>query len=231
MKSLSRHLLSIALIALFSGFASVHTVSAQSPLREILRRMDDHNKDLTTLRTGITMAKENTQLGETDVRQGRALYARGEKSGAYYRIDWDKPQESISVAEGRYMVFQPRNKIAYTGSVKNTPKDARASSALALLSMSRAQLDASFTPQLLGQATLSDGTETKHLKLSPKSAASFKTAELWIDVNGMPRQIKIVESDNSVTTFLFTKPFEKNAKVDRSEFAISPPSGTKIHKT
>jgi outer membrane lipoprotein-sorting protein len=201
---------------------------AQDKLRETLRRMDKHNKGLTTLRANITIVKENTQLkDEPDVRIGTVIYAKPKKD-ALIRIDWQKPQESISSMDGKYVLFQPRNKVALTGVVNNVKYDG-GNTIFAFLKMSKEQLNAGYSAQYVGQATLSDGTQTVQLRLTPKTKASYSSAELWIDVDGMLRQAKMVES-NSTTTLLLSG-IKTNQKMDKSEFRINLPKGTEIKPT
>src|SRR6185503_18393491 len=90
----------IAIIFLFNAGAGI--VSAQGVLQKILKRMDDHNKALTSLKGSIKMNKVNTQLGENDLYVGEISYlpGRSEKQ-IYVRIDWKSPAvEHLSVADG-----------------------------------------------------------------------------------------------------------------------------------
>lgn len=227
-----KNLLRYSLAAVFAmSFLFVVDASAQGELGKVLRRIEAHNKNLTTMRAGLTWAKENTQLGETDTKSGDLMYAKRPGKDALVRIDWTRPVEIISIGDGKYVLLQPGNKIAYTGSVKDAQKgQTKAASALSFMTMSKAQLDANFEPQYIGQGTLSDGTQVAHLKLMPKGKASFQWAELWVDVDGMPRQTKIVETNKDVSTFLITKP-AKNTPLKKSDFEVSIPSGTDIKKT
>lgn len=219
----------IAVLAL--SFLCVSDAAAQGELGKVLRRIEAHNKNLTTMRAGLTWAKEDTQVGVTDVKNGNIMYAKRPEKDALVRIDWTRPVEILSVGDGKYVIFQPDNKIAYTGSAKDAAKgQTKAASALSFMTMSKAELDASFDPSYLGQGTLSDGTPVAHLKLSPKGKASFKWAELWVDVDGMPRQTKIVENNNGVSTFLITKP-SKNTPLKKSDFEVKMPSDTKVTKS
>ena len=67
------------------------------------------------------------------------------------------------------------------------------------MSMSKAQLQSNYTVNYLGQES-AGGTSTWHLELVPKTKTSYKTAELWVDSNGMPIQAKIIEQNNDSTT-------------------------------
>ena len=194
--------------------------------------MDAHNKALTTLRADVTMGKQNAQLGDDpEITTGTAIYAKRPGKDALVRIDWKKPlEESLAVVDGRYLIYRTKLGIAYTGSAKDRTKDTKGNSALAFMNMSKAELNANYAASYLGEATLSDGTPTVQLQLIPKTKTSYKSAELWVDADGMPRQSKITENNNDTTTVLLTK-LEKNIKLDSSNFQISLPKGTTIQKS
>jgi outer membrane lipoprotein-sorting protein len=95
------------------------------------------------------------------------------------------------------------------------------------MTMSRAQLKANYDVTYLGEETAAGSVKTWHLKLMPKSATSYKEADLWVDSNGMPVQAKILEKNNDTTTIQLTR-IEKNATIPGDVFSIKPPKGTKI---
>ena len=216
----------------FFGAVAVSESQAQGKLGEILRRMDKHNKALTTLRADVTMGKQNAQLGDDpEITVGTAIYAKRPGKDALARIDWVKPLvESLAVVDGRYTIYRTKLGVAYTGSAKNAKKDTKGNSALAFMNMSKAELNANYTTAYLGEATLSDGTPTVQLKLTPKTKTSYKVAELWVDVDGMPRQSKIVENNNDTTTVLLTN-LKKNPSLKSSDFKINYPEGTNVIKS
>ena len=231
MKSWVRLILTVAAVGAFAGIFSVGEAAGQRKIKEILDRMDVHNKGLTTLRAKVTMVKTNSQLGESDTQTGTAIYAKGKDRQPLVRIDWEKPAESLAVKDGQYVMFVPRQGIAYTGLTKNAGKEGKSSSALAFMNMSKAQLEANYTVVLLNEkATLSNGVMTWHLQLTPKTKTSYKTAEVWVDPDGMPNQTKIVEQNNDTTTVLLTS-LEKNINLKTSNFEISLPKGTTVKKT
>ena len=215
--------------ASFASFAAAES-NAQGVLREILRRMDDQNKSLTSLRAEVTMAKVNAQLGDdAEITQGTALYAPRKGRDALVRIDWRKPDESLAVVDKKYVIYRPRLGQAYTGTTDKAKGSTKAASALSFMNMSKAQLQANYTVNYLGEATVSGGVSTWHLELIPKVRASYKSAEVWIDKNGFPVQSKIVELNGDTTTVLLSK-LEKNITIKGDLFNISLPSGTKIIK-
>lgn len=233
MKLFSKFTLSLFAIAMFVAFTAVSDTHAQvNKVREIKQRMDAHNKTLTTLRAKVTMVKTNAQLGgDSDTTIGTAIYAKRQGKDALVRIDWQRPEESLAVMDGQYIMYRPRLNIAYTGSVKSATKDTKGNSALAFMNMSKAQLDANYDVRLLNEnVKLSSGVDTWHLEMIPKTKTSYKTAELWVDVNGMPQQTKIIENNNDTTTVLLTN-LEKNVDLKSSNFQISLPKGTKVQKS
>src|SRR4051794_14943843 len=108
----------IAIIFLFSSLST--GVSAQTGvLREILKRMDTNNKALVSLKSNIKMSKVNPQIGTEDLTQGSLSYLPGKtEKQIYLRIDWTKPlEESLAIANGKYVIYRPNTKQAIVGSV------------------------------------------------------------------------------------------------------------------
>ena len=216
----------LALVFLFNASA---TETPAQILKEILKRMDNHNKSVTSLKGGIKMNKFNAQLGENDLSEGTLTYlpGRSEKQ-IYVRIDWAKPAvEHLAVAKGQYVLYRPRTKQAIVGKVDSVKGNGKAGGALAFMSMSKAQLSANYDVDYSGEETLSSGVNTWHLVLKPKTPTSYKSADLWVDSDGMPVQAKIVEKNNDTTTILLLG-VKKNQTIKTKEFKISPPKGTAI---
>lgn len=222
----------ILVLSVFSAFvvvASSTTASAQGVLSDILKRMDENNKALRSLKSSIKMSKHNSQLDEFDVSEGTVQYLPApSKEQIRVRIDWAKPMvEHLSVGGGQYILYRPRLSQAIVGKVDNAKGNAGAGGALAFISMNRAQLRANYDVAYLGEATVNTSVRTWHLKLTPKTATSYKTAELWVDPNGMPVQAKVVERNNDSTTIQLTN-IERNPTISASIFQLKPPKGTKI---
>jgi outer membrane lipoprotein-sorting protein len=220
----------VATMFLFSIFAVSETkAQGQGILNEILKRMDAHQKSLSSLKSNVVMDKYNPQIDTHDVSEGVTQYVAVKGRDALVRIEWTKPEpSSLVVADGRYILYKPRIKQAYTGSSKgskNTP-----SGPLSFMSMSKDQLRANYTVKYLGPETLSTGTQTWHLELTPKTPQSYKSAELWVDSDGMPVQAKVVENNNDVTTVLLSN-LSKNQTIDGKVFKLTLPKDTTITKT
>ena len=206
---------------------SATNASAQV-LREILSRMDTNNKTLQSLTSDVTMVKFNPQLNVSDTTTGKTSYLpKTAKRPMYARIDWVKPvEEQIAVIGDNYELYRPRLNQVIVGNSKSAKNSAAAGGALSFISMSRDQLNANFEVVYLSQEQISGGTETWHLQLTPKTAASYKSAELWVDKDGMPRQAKIIETNNDTTTVLLTK-IQKNVTLQASIFKLTYPSSVK----
>ena len=196
---------------------------------EILKRMDNNNKSLTSLKSNIKMAKFNAQLGENDLTEGELNYLPGKsEKDIYVRIDWSKPLvEHLAIANGQYVLYRPRTKQAIVGKVDSAKGNSKSGGALAFMTMSRAQLKENYDVKFAGEETVNSGVNTFHLVLTPKKPNSYKSADLWVDVNGMPVQAKIIEKNNDSTTVLLSN-IQRNATVKASVFKISPPKGTAI---
>lgn len=216
------------ILTLFSGVFIATETQASNPLPEILNRMEINRSSMKTLRSKVTMVKYNAQLKESDTSEGTSIYMPTKGRDALVRIDWTKPvEETLAVVNGKYVLYRPRLKQAITGNAKDAKGSGKANNALSFMSMSKEQLKANYTIKYLGEEKVSSGVPTWRLELTPKKVTNFKMAELWVDGNGMPIQAKVVESNNDTTTVLLSD-FEKNAKINLSQFEVKLPKGTAI---
>ncbi len=217
-----RYLLpTIAFIFLLSALSA--EVSAQTGvLREILKRMDENNKALVSLRSNIKMNKFDAALGENDLVEGSLNYLPGRtEKQIYVRIDWKKPKESLAIANGKYVLYREGTKQAITGTVDKAKGSSKSGGALAFMTMSKAQLSANYDVKYAGEETVATGDKTWHLVLTPKIGTSYKSADLWVRPDGMPVQAKIIERNNDTTTVLLSS-VERNATIKASVFDMSP---------
>jgi outer membrane lipoprotein-sorting protein len=226
MKSYFRLVLSVAaLMFLFSTFAN-----AQNILPEILKRMDEHQKALTSLKSSVTMDKYNSQLDEHDISEGTVNYLPAKGRDALVRLDWTSPQQEIlSVVNKQYLLCRPRLKECIYGNVDSATKSKQGTGTFGFLNMSKEQLKANYSVVYLGKEEVRGGIPTWHLELKPKTAQSYKSAELWVDGNGMPLQAKINENNGDSTTILLYN-LEKNITISATIFQIKPPKDWKMTK-
>ena len=217
----------IALALVFGAFAVIESNAQGST--EVLRRMDIHYKSLQTLEADVKMEKLNSQLDETDTYEGDVWYipAKGKNQMAM-RLDWEKPLvENLVVINGLYRLLRPRLKIEYRGAVDKAKNSSSVAGPLSFMSMSRAELNKNYEVTFMGREVVTGATGTSHLVLKPKTAQKYKSAELWVDDNGMPLQAKIVEKNGDTTTVLLTD-MKKNVTIDTKIFSLDTPKGTKI---
>lgn len=197
----------------------------------ILNNMERNRRELKTLRAGVWMQKYNAQLRETDSYLGEASYIPGVGRSVSLRVDWTKPtNEILAVAGGQYTLFKPRMNMAYKGSANSAKGSGKVNNVLGFgLNVSKAELSAKFQPvELLGEGSL-DGPHVWWLKLVPKGNAGYKHAEIWVDDEGMPRQVRIVEKNGDMTTVRLVNP-QKNAPIDAAVFDLKLGSDVKIVK-
>jgi len=225
----TRKVLSIAVFAIILAAVSASHARAQPVLGDILRRMDVNNKGLKSLKSNIKMSKHNAQLDEYDLYEGTVQYLPSAvKEQIKVRIDWAKPVvEHLAVGSGQYILYRPRLEQAIVGKVDSAKGNAGAGGALAFMSMNRAQLKANYDVTYIGEETVNGSVKTWHIKLTPKSATTYKGADLWVDVDGMPVQAKVIERNNDSTTIQLTS-IERNATVTANVFQLKPPKNTKI---
>ena len=199
----------------------------------VLSRMEKNRQTLKSLRAGLSMVKYNSQIGTEDKYQGIVLYLPSTGRQASVRIDWSHPRrEVLAVNNNQYTIYRPALETAYVGDARKIGgKDGSASGILAMMNMSRQQLEARFQPvKDVREETLWGGVSTIHLTLVPMGNAGYKYAEVWIDSAGMPVQTKIVEKNDDSTTMRLTG-LEKNQKISQSDFDVKLGSNVKIVKS
>ena len=227
-----RSVFSVFALAFIFGVVGAADSHAQV-LKEVLDRMDGNYKSLSSFKSTVTMVKFNEQIGSRDTTEGTTSYlpkSAKTRNTMYVRIDWIKPvNESIIVIGDKYQLYRPKLGQAIQGTTSQAKNSGSAGGALAFISMSKSQLQTNYDVKFVGQEGLSDGSPTWHILMTPKAASSYKTAELWVDVNGMPRQAKITEKNDDTTTVLLTN-IEKNAVINAAAFSMAVPAGTKIVK-
>jgi outer membrane lipoprotein-sorting protein len=220
--------LSLAAFLLTACFCLTTVNEARGQIDPILKKMELHQKSLSSLRGKITMEKYNFQLGERDTYEGTTIYLPAGKNQLMLRIDWTKPhQESISLVKTQYVVYQPRLNLALVGKIEDVRQDARAAEALSLLKMSKKEIKANYHITYFGQDTTKSGIKTWHLQLKPKKDASFKEIDFWVEGGGMPIQVRFFQSNNDSTTVLLSD-WKKNEPISPKIFQINLPKRTKI---
>lgn len=229
MKNVVRHsFLYFGLIVAFIA-ASAGSASAQGPLGQILNRMDSFNKSLKSVQADVTMLKFNPQLGIEDKYSGSTSYLPKAAGKMYVRLDWTKPAvEQMSVIGDDYRLFKPSINQVYVGKVNKAKAGGAAGNALAFMNMSKDQLKANYTVVYLGTENVG-ATPTLKLQLTPKATANYKSAELWVDGNGMPIQAKILEMNNDTTTVTLSN-IRTNVTINASIFVLNIPKGAKTIK-
>ncbi len=218
----------ISVLALCVVFGLIGTADASSQVTEtILKRMDDHNKALSSLRANVTMTKVNAQLGNVvDTTEGDVIYAPRRNSDPNIRIDWKRPEETFAVANGTYIILRPRLNQYITGKTKDAKGKGTAGGALAFMNMSRKELRENYTIEYLGEAKVKGGIDTWHLRMTPKTPSSYTLAEVWVDVDGMPVQTKVTEKNKDTTT-VYLSGIQKNVRIEAASFKVTIPRGAK----
>jgi outer membrane lipoprotein-sorting protein len=217
-------------LALVLGVFAVTETKAQGVLNDILNRMDNNYKSLSSLNSNLKMVKFNPQLGVSDTSEGTVMFLPKTSSRVMYaRIDWAKPMvENISIIGDTYKLYRPKLGQAIAGKVSSVQKGNKVpGGTLAFLSMSKTQMKENYLVSYLGQEQVSGGTNTWHLQLTPKKPTSYKMADLWVDKDGMPIQSTVTEN-NGETTTIHLSGFQKNVTIKGADFVLNIPKNVKI---
>lgn len=230
MTKILRFGLTAVALAIFLGAFAVSETRAQQ-INEILKRMEDYRINLTSLESDLTMLKYDPVIKKTDTTQGALKYAavrdkKGKDVDAAIRIDWVRPEETLSVVKGKYILYRPRLKQFITGKADSKNASDKGGDALKFMNMSRKELIANYTAVFLGEAKLEDGTAVLHLKLTPKTASKYKEAEVWVDANGAIHQFRVTMQSGDSTAFRLSN-MKPNPKFAGDVFSVKLPKDAK----
>lgn len=227
MKKLFRIGLTTIALAFMLGMFAVTETRAQV-LNEVLKRMDAHYKVLTSLQASVNYEKFESGLGDKTARQGKAVYLTSNGRNAF-RIDWTKPNEILSVIDKRYVLYQLEIKQAIVGTTDDVKTNSSSSSnPLFFITMSKEQMRANYNIKYLGEEKVGGTISTWHLELTPKSTQKYKLADIWVDGNGMPVQMKITANNNDTESILLTNLDKNGKKIDTAIFKINLPKDVKV---
>lgn len=198
-------------------------------MTQILDRMSKHYKAITSLRADVTMIKTDAILKESDTFSGQVSYLPPSTASKHYvRIDWIKPvSEQIVIIGDDYLLYRPKLNMAIRGSWKNSSANKALDGALAFMSMSKEQLKANYDLKFVGEEKISDGVNTLRLEIKPNVRTIYKTAEAWVDSDGMPRQVKVTEHNGDITSVMLSK-ISKNVPIDSSIFRLNLPKNVRV---
>lgn len=233
MKNLVRYVLAALVCTFVFGATTNIKADERQYIREILKKMDNNLKTLTTLKTGVRMEKYNSQLKEVeDRRQGTALVIPVKNSrDANFRLDWTQgAKETISVVDGKYKLYQPNAGQVIEG--KNSEVkggNGGAANTFKLISMSSAEIKSNFSMVWGDTEVVANVHSAYKITLTPKTAMSFQKADVWVNEEGMVVQFKIYEKNGDWTNVLLFD-IARNAKISKSDVAFKVPAGTKVVK-
>jgi outer membrane lipoprotein-sorting protein len=218
--------LTTALIFAFGVFAN-----AQTNINEILKRMDEHQKALSSLKASVMMDKYNVQLGESDIYEGNIKYVKIAEREANFRLDWMKPQEeSLAVVGKDYILYRVRLNQYIQGKTDDAQKkNSGQSNMFDFVKMSKEQLRANYSVKFMGEEQVKGGIPTWNLELTPKTPKSYKSVNVWVDGNGMVLQTKVNENNGDSTT-VYLSNLRKNENINiKNEIVVKlPPNAQKV---
>jgi outer membrane lipoprotein-sorting protein len=225
----------LAAFAFFAGILPSQT-NAQGLLTKIVRRMEDHRIAMKSLKADIKMVKRDNNLAEEDTYKGIMQYIATRDSNnkdvdALVRLDWASPkQESISIINREFLSYDAKSRQAFLGKSDSKKVSEKGGGMIKLLaSPSKDDIVSKYDVKHIGDETVAGGVLTWHLKLTPKTKADYQYLDLWVDINGMPIQGRIV-SLNSDTQTISLSDLKKNVQLRTESFVITIPKGIKITK-
>ncbi len=208
-------------ILLMLSIAMVAVANPTAP-ETVLARMREAQKDLASLRAMITQVKSYPQLGFEDPEEKGRVYVERGKKQTRFRLDIDEPERrTMLVADGSYMLYQPRIKQVVSGKVGAAGKK---SLFTGILSGSRESMEGLERDYVVETVPETEGLH--HLRFVARAGAEVycKEIELWLEAERLvPVRQTCLEANESLITFILSE-IEINVKIDAGVFDVKLPS-------
>jgi outer membrane lipoprotein-sorting protein len=222
MKKIIQYFVLTAIAVFAFGVIQAKAQVDQSLIRELYNRMSENQKSLKSMRSKVQLDRYNAQLKDSDpTQQGTVLYIPAKGKNANVRIDWTYPQqETLSVVNGKYLLYRPRLEQVIEGKTSEVQKK-DAGSGLQFINMSSQELKQNFDAKWLGSELIAKGTISAYkLKLTPKKPMQYSYAEVWVTPEGMPTQVKMYEKNGDWTNILLFET-QKNASIKLDQLGLN----------
>lgn len=186
------------------------------PIREILNRMDNHRKNLLTLRAPVKIVRidpKNTNIPSS--RDGN-LIATLRRNQEVFRVD--SPISIYSLSGSKYRVYWKLDDRQTEGDAADDPL----AIALRIMVTDPSELKKRYNINYIGAEKVEPGArDAWHLKFNPRDDKVNRAFEAWVDGDGMIIKIIISEGEGATTTLLFNEGVKKNVPVKPEEFIVT----------
>ncbi len=193
----------------------------------VLARMRQAQSSLTTLTARLEQMKSYPQLGiEDPVERGYFYMSRTRAGATRVRMEIQEPETRIlTVADGKYLLYQPRIKQAVEGKLSGGGKKGLFSGILTGSPGALEELERDYHAESSVETTLA-GTNVIELRFTaqPNAAVYCQRIDLWVDLaSWLPVQQSCHEANQSVITFTLGD-IELNVPLEKDAFEVVLPS-------
>jgi|SRR5688500_10157449 outer membrane lipoprotein carrier protein len=217
-----RSIVVAAALAAFVGAGAAPVMHAQqAPTAEsVMRRAVAAYEKVRTVDATFEQTIVNPLTGTTAKAAGVLRQRRPNQLA----VRFTDPAGDVVISDGKAVwVYLPSSA---PKQVLKLPIGTNAAGALDLAAQFLEEPEQRYRMSLEGTETLG-GFETQVLSLVPRVPMQFTAATVWVDGEGVIRQLRVTEGSGVVRTVRFTK-LRLNVPVPASAFAFTPPAGVKV---
>lgn len=193
--------------------------------RQVFDLMTKHYKTLSTVKGYASLTRQTAKLDVPSEKRTGLFKHTAE--GSMSRVDLFGPTETLSISNGTYTFYRPKEKEAFTGTMTNGSVNAGRAYVLEIVFADPDIYQRDFRTIYLGKATINAGIPVYQLMLTPLKDPGRHPIELWVDMDGMPIQVRVTEKNGDSSTLLFAN-ISKNKNIKSSEFAVKFNKQTKV---
>ncbi len=194
---------------------------------QILARMQEAAKKITTIRASIGQVKKFVQIGGKETYTGTLIFKHAGKSD-WVRINYENGNQ-VSVDPSEIVLYQPQIKQAIvTTRGQLATRNQEFAFFSAPYSLTSAQMKQRYDIVHIGDEQVG-AVATSVLQLTPKQPSAVKRMKWWVSQSSwLPVKSEMIDAQSGdITTFTMSN-MEINPKIADSDFKIKFAPGTKV---
>jgi len=208
-----------AAAAAIASVGAIPTAGAQTAASVMRRAVAAYEKVRT-----VDATFEQTLVNPLTGTTAKAAGALRQRRPNQLAVRFTEPSGDVVVSDGEAVwVYLPSSA---PKQVLKLPIGTNAAGALDLAAQFLESPETRYAMTLEGTETIG-GKTTDVLALAPKTPMQFTAAKVWVDADGITRQLRVTEGNGVQRTVRFTR-IRLNVPVPASAFGFTPPDGVKV---
>ena len=216
---------------IFAVLLAAIPLTAQT-LPDVFEKMDKSAKVFSAMTADIRQTAHTAVVNDDSTQSGTIKLKRVKPTETNFLVDFTTPDpKTVAIAGGEVSIYLPKAKSVQIYDLR-AKRAALEQGMLLGFGASSASIKSAYDVAFVGQETVT-GQSAGHIRLVPKSAEvlqNLKSAELWINDQGLPVQQKFMTSGTGDYTLIQYSNIRVNPPISDKQLKLTLPKGVQVKK-